>query len=129
MTADDPLRRLNAGLAEDERIARAPESWTAQSEDAHGMRRVTVDHSTEYVVACTFAWRGEHVARQDPALTLRRVEAIRKVIAESREAARVLEENAAADRGAEFASYWKGYQHACEALIERLASAYPEGQP
>ena len=39
MTVDDPLRRLTAGLAEDERIARAatgpahPGEWTAKADD------------------------------------------------------------------------------------------------
>ncbi len=74
---------LRGVLDEAERLALTldGESWSAQDADQHGMRRVTVDYSTEYVVACTLAARGEHIARHDPAAVLADVAAKRAIIA------------------------------------------------
>lgn len=84
MTIEDPVARLSAGLAEDERIARAasPGPWHPNAEHDEV---VAVDDIT---VCEGFALSGsqlratvDHIVAQDPASTLRRVEAIRKVIA------------------------------------------------
>lgn len=89
---DDLITWLRAQLDDDARVAN--ESWTAQPEKLD-MRRVTVDYSIEFVVACTLAWRGEHIARHDPARVLREVEAKRKIIEEhgSREVASLDRDN------------------------------------
>jgi hypothetical protein len=57
------------------------ENWTAFDESTQGTRRVDVDHSIERVVAVTRAWRGEHIARHDPARVLREIDAKRQLIA------------------------------------------------
>jgi hypothetical protein len=81
---DELVVWLRGVLDEDERVARTldGEGWSAQGCDIHGMRRVTVDYSAEYVVACTLAVRGEHIALHDPAAVLADIEAKRRVLDE-----------------------------------------------
>ncbi|MFE7744459.1 DUF6221 family protein [Nocardia sp. NPDC057455] len=90
MSANDALARLRAGLAEDERIARAAAgvTWVVDvppaihvssheiAEDRHALGRLG------YVGTIERDADREHAARQSPKATLDRVEAIRKVIAE-----------------------------------------------
>lgn len=91
MTIEDALSRLTAGLAEDERTARA-----AAEQDAEGpsWRVRKIRHEGMYVfgdhqIATTGGKFGmaenaqtEHIERHDPARALRQVEAVRKVIGE-----------------------------------------------
>lgn len=113
----DPLHRLTAGLAEEERIARA----------ALGQ-----DHVHE-----TFcdSDRCVHDRRQDPASTLDRVEAIQKAIAACRVAAAK-----AKDSDERFNSHYPdvppdlrtesawddGFESGCREALKLLASIYPE---
>lgn len=96
MTTEDPLSRLSAGLAEDERIAR-----DAEAADPIGLDQID------------WGPLGTHNARQDPASTLRRVEAIRDVVKECE----ALMRNATV--------VTEGYI-AAESILARLASIYPE---
>ena len=77
---------------EEAALAASGETWSAFDESTQGTRRVDVDHSFERVVACTRAWRGEHIARHDPARTLREIEAKRQVLKEYTKAAETMEE-------------------------------------
>jgi hypothetical protein len=116
VTSEDSLSRLSAGLDRDEQLAQAPEGWTAQGADMHGMSRVTVDHSVEFVVACTLAWRGEHLARHDPARALRQADAFR----------RVLERHAEAERDSVLSERDAGFGAGLYAALECLASIYTD---
>ncbi|TXS36936.1 hypothetical protein EAO72_26485 [Streptomyces sp. or43] len=79
---DDLIAFLRARLDEDAALATSGETWSAFDESTQGTRRVDVDHSFERVVACTRSWRGEHIARHDPARTLREVDAKRVLLAD-----------------------------------------------
>ncbi|MEV5596000.1 DUF6221 family protein [Streptomyces sp. NPDC052496] len=72
---------LRARYDEEAVLASSGETWTAFEENERtGTRRVDVDYSIERVVACTRSWRGEHIARHDPARVLRRIEAPRRAV-------------------------------------------------
>lgn len=117
----DPLARLSAGLAEDERIARATgesashlsPDWRVEMED--GTLGVVLDGCQARVVV-DVGVAGPHIARQDPALTLRRVEAIRKVLRRHEEAER---DSVLSDRD-------EGFEAGLYAALEMLADSYPE---
>lgn len=81
-TADALLAFINARLGEAERLGRAldGEGWHAHPNDLHGMRRVTVDFTGEYVVAVTLAPRGEHIALHNPASVLADIAAKKKML-------------------------------------------------
>ncbi len=88
MTVDDALAKLTAGLDEDERIAQeaievlGPAAWNhALSEDYSGMYNSAIESADDRFARVDYEQPADHIARQDPAATLRRVEAIRKVIA------------------------------------------------
>ncbi|WP_051819248.1 DUF6221 family protein [Streptomyces sp. NRRL S-920] len=90
MTAD-LIAFLRARLDEDVAVIVAPETWTAFEENERtGTRRVDVDHSIERVVACTRSWRGDHIARHDPARVLKEIEAKRQIIARYEDQAALL---------------------------------------
>jgi hypothetical protein len=81
VTSDDILSRLSAGLDRDEQLARAIDDkqfdsgWSIISYPGAAGKTISphIGHVHEVEAA-------EHIVRQDPARTLRRVEAIRKVI-------------------------------------------------
>lgn len=139
MTAD-PLRRLIAGLAEEERTARATrhphgEEDTLEWQTA-GRRHLSFDNGRgeNYQAVFCGTWPGpyawdrimiarddgslaKHVARQDPKATLDRVEAIQRLLRRHEEAER---DSALSDRDA-------GFEAGLYAALEALASIYPEG--
>jgi Family of unknown function (DUF6221) len=88
---DDPVARLKAGLDEDEAVAKAadPGPWMAGAERDHLIDSVVYGQSDwqghiQQVCNVDYAQRktgnAAHIARQDPARTLREVEADRKLI-------------------------------------------------
>jgi hypothetical protein len=92
MTFGDALAALRAGLDRDEQIALAasPNAWRPDIwQNQHGREFLVV--ADVAIGAPAFAISDEsnakHIARQDPATTLRRAEAIRKVIAAYQDAA------------------------------------------
>lgn len=119
MTTDDPLSRLSAGLAEDDRIARG-----TFEPDMSGQDRWQLDGANVWTeeprpaLVVKHAWPNEarHIARQDPALTVRRVEAIRKVLRRHEEAER---DSVLSDRDA-------GFEAGLYAALEILAEPYLE---
>ncbi|MFF0183533.1 DUF6221 family protein [Streptomyces sp. NPDC005244] len=104
-------------LDEEAAAIEAPETWTAFEENEQtGTRRVDVDYSIERVTACTLSWRGEHIARQDPARTLKRIEAQREVIR-------------LAERAHDFApTFTSGFGAAMEQALRLFVVAY-DGHP
>jgi hypothetical protein len=78
--SEDLVAFLHARIEEDEALATSGESWTVFDESVHGTRRVDVDFSIERVVACTRAWRAEHIARHDPVRVLAEVAAKRQLL-------------------------------------------------
>ncbi|WP_159840186.1 DUF6221 family protein [Nocardia sp. CY41] len=148
MTAD-PLSRLRAGLAEDERIARAAcDSARADTDGDAGEWFVDGEDVGSAGVTCGFPQRSiydtgtglhgivcynegyphveqaRHIARQDPKATLDRVEAIRKVIADYERRLPSSDDPALED--AEYRASWMGYRVAGELFLRALASIYPE---
>ncbi len=123
MSIDDTLAKLTAGLDRDEELARETShpDWDANFEGA-------VWDSSGWV-ADVAGDINKHVARQDPAATLRRVEAMRQLIATYRLARRKYE------TGVELGWYlgrtepMKARTEAFERAIEILASIYTEDTP
>lgn len=122
----DALSRLTAGLAADEAIALAasPNAWRPDIwQNQHGREFLVVADVT--IGAPAFAIsdesNGEHIARQDPASTLRRVEAVRKVIARYEF---VTSHGPAVDHTRAM-DMTVGATAALRDVIEMLASAYP----
>lgn len=117
MTVEDALSRLSAGLAEDERIARATgesashlsPDWRVEMED--GTLGVVLDGCQARVVV-DVGVAGPHIARQDPATTLRRVEAHRKI-------AQLIEDATSGWQGRDPNDVYRD-------ILEALAGAYPE---
>lgn len=72
---------LKLRIDEDEEAAQGGESWSAQPDDAFGMKRVTVDHSIDYVTANTLPRRADHMARWDPSRVLAEAAAKRQIVA------------------------------------------------
>lgn len=118
MTAD-PLHRLTAGLAEEERAARLSQrpDWAATPEGSVW--------DSEGWVADVAGDLNAHVARQDPRATLDRVEAIRGPVEVYRVKAAELEA-AVHDADQTYAAYSEGYRDACLMFVRALASIYPE---
>ncbi|WP_405137568.1 DUF6221 family protein [Nocardia sp. NBC_01388] len=125
MTTPDFLSRLTAGLAEEERIAH----WSTQGparleydwepvmyEHPRDGNVETVADSSGVFIAEGLGRTSDHVARQDPASTLRRAEAMRKVLRRYEEAER---DSVLSDRDA-------GFEAGMYAAIEALADIYPE---
>lgn len=123
----DPLSRLRAGLAEDERIARAAFTNHATGADrwrADGMQVWNEAATSTLVVGHTWPREARHIARQCPKATLDRVEAIRKVIADYERRLPSADDPALED--AEYRASWMGYRVAGELFLRALASIYPE---
>lgn len=137
MTVDDALRRLTAGLAEEGRIARAatelpkitprypekrppwePERWSVDRwGDVVGL------NGGDNPIVSTDAGGGtrsravaEHIALHDPASTLRRVEAIRRLLRRHEDAER---DSVLSERDA-------GFEAGLYAALEALAGIYLE---
>lgn len=122
----DPLRRLTAGLAEDERIARGTFEPDMEGQDHWQLDGANVwTEEPQPTLVVKHAWPNEarHIARQDPKLTLDRVEAIRKVIRAYVAAVGAKEQGSISRRNVtqdETAVEMLGF------VIETLASIYPE---
>ncbi|MGV9540899.1 DUF6221 family protein [Nocardia beijingensis] len=126
----DPLSRLRAGLAEDERIARAAidhEDGSAEWSFVPDLDDALGDgHLQPHDLWFYYGADADHIARQDPKATLDRVEAIRKALGERERANRILRESQGLVGSSSSQTYWEGYQDACDAVIAALASIYPE---
>lgn len=140
MTFDD-ISRLQAGLDEDERIARAaieselplpigwrdpqtPRRWKyfEYEEDGrtHGQVRSALDLNIHGRGSTNEQKR--QIARQDPKATLDRVEAIRKVIADVRDPD-TFDDHLSG--GLDYTSFREGVAAAADLFITALASIYP----
>lgn len=107
MTRSDPLSRLERGLAEEERLARATVQWSQSWQDFTMDGELRDDENAGTIAMCLADQDRAHIARQDPKATLRRVEAIRKVL------------DLILDMDADIA----------DQIVETLAGVYPEECP
>lgn len=144
----DPLARLRAGLDEEARIARAAAEraaeWRSDGKGVSGGPFTPADpewsiaedgaHTIVYDEGWPLEPEAFHIARQDPAATLARVEAIRKVItaytaavARDEERERELEAEGLMTNGLDSDSMASGAEiYAYARVLEILASIYPE---
>ncbi|MGW4720488.1 DUF6221 family protein [Nocardia sp. NPDC004260] len=104
----DPLSRLRAGLAEDERDAMKAQ----QAAESQG-GELWVVTGTDNAVGVDY----------DPARVLRQVEAIRKMLGRYENEMRM----ASIDTDPQARAYGRGYRSACRQFVDELASIYPEG--
>ncbi|WP_280389488.1 DUF6221 family protein [Nocardia wallacei] len=129
MTIPEALARLERGMAKDEQVARAIDDKQADSGWSAipwpgNPRHITISPHIGRVFESEAA---DHITRQDPARTLRRVAAYRKVIAaELRNLESLDGEFGCGHIVSEIAA------GECESfkspILEALASIYPEGE-
>jgi hypothetical protein len=112
------LSRLRAGLDRDEQLARAAADFPY--DDPSDAPWIWMRAKVAQGVAMT---SDAHFARQDPQSTLRRVEAIRKVIADIRDPKTFEDHYSGA---IDYDSFRCGVDAAAEFFTEALASIYPE---
>ena len=143
MEIDDVLARLSAGLDRDEQLARAatelprpitkypekrppwaPERWVVDRGDLRSMNGVA-DPIHDLEGGTRSEAVADHMARQDPARTLRQVDAIRNPLEVYRSKAADLE-TAISDGDQTYAAYSEGYRDACLMFVRALASIYAD---
>ncbi|MGW4720487.1 DUF6221 family protein [Nocardia sp. NPDC004260] len=135
MTTEDFLSRLRAGLAEDERIARAAAdhdtagtgdgSWFSANANYYGLTLCESESQADLLDYHQTA-DTEHITRQSPKATLDRVEAIRKGL-DLIERRDELFQGKRFHRDAESHYFEQGFDAACGLFIEALAAGYAGG--